>query len=78
MPGPPCNSDYRYHVVEFLHEKTTYVVPDSWVTTEGETTWCFWPLCVDKMELTKMLQKRVPVEKTWNIFEARILSTKSE
>ncbi|KAL1434646.1 hypothetical protein MTO96_011510 [Rhipicephalus appendiculatus] len=66
----------RYYVVEFLEDHSTYVVSENWIRRDGGSTWCFWPPCVSKLELTKILEKKVPVEESWRKYAARILATK--
>ncbi|XP_042144083.1 uncharacterized protein LOC120851152 [Ixodes scapularis] len=66
-----------YYIVEFLKDKSTYVVPSWWTAKEGEKITCLWPSDASKLTICKLIKKKAPTQSTWEQLDIRILHTKN-
>lgn len=69
---------FRFLVVEFVKDKSTYVVPTTWIFQDGESSYTFWPPVKTKLDAIKMMTSHKPVGTNWTLLEIKILGSRGK
>lgn len=64
-----------YHIVEFLDDWSTYVVPEWWLERTLQGVFAHWPPLKSQKQLLQAIQQREPAGVGWTRHPARILQS---